>query len=150
LSDVAVKGTSAKHLGTATKIVSVWSGDLPRINPKYELKAHRYVYSTLNRGKASFFDGIGKTDMQAGTTTVWEEERHTPGEPIFIPRPGATDEDDGSLLSVVFNGDASTSYLLCLDAQTMREVARAVVHMPVGLGFHGIHVPSSASRPAKM
>lgn len=148
LNDVAIKGSSAERSGTAKKVMSVWSGDLPRINPQYELKPHRYVYSTLNRGKASFFDGIGKTDMQAGTTIVWEDERHTPGEPIFIPRPGATEEDDGVVLTVVFDGNASTSYLLCLDGKTLTEVARAAVHMPVGLGFHGMHVPFST--PAQL
>lgn len=146
LENVALKNKSTASMAPAKKTMSVSSGDLPRINPQYELKPHRYVYTTLNRGKASFFDGIGKTDMQAGTTTVWEHERHTPGEPIFIPRPGATEEDDGVVLVVVFDGDASTSYLLCLDAKTLKEIARATVHMPIGLGFHGMHLPTTSSR----
>ncbi|KAK5110588.1 hypothetical protein LTR85_000988 [Meristemomyces frigidus] len=142
LEHIAAKRWSTDSPVPTKKIMSVFSGDLPRINPRYELKPHRYVYTTLNRGKASFFDGIGKTDMQAGTTTVWEEARHTPGEPIFIPRPDATEEDDGVVLVVVFDGDASTSYLLCLDAKTLTEVARATVSKPIGLGFHGVHRPT--------
>jgi torulene dioxygenase len=129
--------------GEGKKIMSIPSGDLPRINPNYCLKPHRYVYTMLDRGKSSFMDGIGKTDTLVGTTTVWERERHTPGEPIFIARPGAVDEDDGIILTVVFDGDAATSYLLCLDARTMTEMARAVAPCPIGLGFHGLHVPAA-------
>lgn len=141
LDEVPNKGRSTGHIAAAKQLMSVPSGDLPRIDPRCELKPHRYVYTTLNRGKASFFDGIGKTDMEAGTTLIWEEERHTPGEPIFIPKPGGVDEDDGVVLAVVFDGDASNSYLLCLDAKTLVEVGRATVQTPVGLGFHGAHIP---------
>lgn len=84
--------------------------------------------------------------MDSGTTTVWEETRHTPGEPVFIPRPGGTDEDDGVVLVVVFDGDASTSYLLCLDAKNLTEVTRATVHMPVRLGFHGVHLSAASAK----
>lgn len=144
LENIPVKDKSSNGLSPSStkKVASVFSGELPRINPQYELKQHRYIYTALNRGKASFFDGVGKTDMQAGTTAIWEEHRHTPGEPVFVPRPGATEEDDGVVLVVVFDGNASTSYLLCLDAKTMTEVARATVDMPIGLGFHGSHIPT--------
>ena len=136
------QGSTKAATSEARKVMSISAGDLPRINPKYALKPHRYVYSMLNRGKSSFIDGIGKTDTFSGTTTVWEQARHTPGEPIFVPRPGAEEEDDGIILSVVFDGDSATSYLLCLDARNFVEVARATAPGPIGIGFHGLHVPS--------
>lgn len=143
LQNVPATGNSkSQSVSPTKKIMSIPAGELPRINADYTMKAHRYVYSTLNRGKSSFMDGIGKTDTQAGTTMVWEQERHTPGEAIFLPRPGATEEDDGVVLSVVFDGDAGTSYLLCLEASSMKEVARASVAGPVPLGLHGLHMPT--------
>lgn len=143
LQSVPATGDSkSQSVSPTKKTMSIPAGELPRINPDYTLKAHRYVYSTLNRGKSSFMDGIGKTDTQAGTTMVWEQDRHTPGEAIFLPRPGATEEDDGVILSVVFDGDSGKSYLLCLEASSMKEVARASVAGPVPLGLHGLHMPT--------
>jgi torulene dioxygenase len=46
-------------------------------------------------------------------------------------------EDEGILLSVVLDGETETSYLLVLNAQTMKEVARTVLAQPIGFGFHG-------------
>ena len=46
--------------------------------------------------------------MQSGQHQVWQEEGTWPGEPIFVPRPGATREDDGVLLSVVLAGGCNT------------------------------------------
>lgn len=123
------------------RIPSTSAGDLPVINPNFRLKPHRYVWAVLDRGHASFVDGLGKTDTATAECLVWEQHGHTPGEPIFIPAPGAENEDEGVVLSVVLDGRLGTSYLLCLDAMTMTELGRASVGRPVGLGFHGMHVP---------
>lgn len=127
-------------------IASPRAGDLPRVNPRYAQKPHRFVWSLVDRGKSSFIDGIVKTDTKTETALIWELARHTPGEPIFVPAPDGKDEDEGVLLSVVLDGTVGLSYLLCLDARTMREIGRAGVGKPVGIGFHGLHVPASASR----
>lgn len=132
------KATSAP--ANAEKIMQVEAGDLPQINPRFIFKPNRYVWSVLDRGLSSFMDGLGKTDVQTKTTLSWEQPRHTPGEPIFVPKPGGRDEDDGVILSVVFNGETGASYLLCLDAKTMKEKGRVDVGVPVGLGFHGRYV----------
>lgn len=54
--------------------------------------------------------------MAAGTTAVWRPGfQHFALEPKFVPRPGASAEDDGWLLSVMFHsgggalGDAARS-----------------------------------------
>lgn len=127
----------------AEKILQIESGDLPQINPRFTCKPHRYVWSVLDRGKSSFMDGLGKTDTATQTCVSWEQPRHTPGEPIFVPKPEAQSEDEGVILSVVFNGDTGASYLLCLDAQTMKEKGRVEVGRSVGLGFHGRYVSAS-------
>jgi torulene dioxygenase len=85
-----------------------------------------------------------KTDMVTREALFWDiPHGHSPGEAIFVPRPGAAeeDEDDGVLLSVVLDGHSRKSYLLCLDARTMTETGRAEVGFAVALGFHGVHVP---------
>ena len=43
-----------------------------------------------------------------------------------MPRPGATEEDDGVLLSVVLSADETLPhFVLILDGQTFTEIARA-------------------------
>jgi torulene dioxygenase len=148
LADISLTGTSktSNAKGSAELIMSIPSpaaGDLPRINPHYALKPNRYVWSVLNRGYSSFVDGLGKTDALTGTCTTWEYTHHTPGEPVFIPAPDAKEEDEGVVLSVVLNGNTGTSYLVCLDGKTMKEVGRAEVRRAVGMDFHGMHVPKS-------
>ncbi|KAK1580608.1 carotenoid cleavage dioxygenase 1 [Colletotrichum navitas] len=125
------------------------AGELPTINPAYLTRRHRYVYSLTDRGLSTLFDTIVKTDADTREALLWECPRaHTPGEPIFVPRPAASDdgpplaEDDGVLLSVVLDGTTQRSYLLCLDARSMTELGRAECDFAVGHGFHGIHAPS--------
>lgn len=97
--------------------------------------------------QSSFFDGIAKVDMETGEYIIWGHDHHTPGEAIFVPSSADTaDEDAGHLLSIVLDGDRGTSYLLCLDARTMKEVGRADCSLPVGFGFHGQHNPPIASK----
>jgi torulene dioxygenase len=117
-------------------------GDLPTINPSYRTAKSRYVYSVVDRGLSSFFDGLVKTDLETKEATYWEHAKHTPGEAIFVPDPSRGEEEVfGWLLSVVLDGERGVSYLLCLDAKDMREVGRAECGVAVGFGFHGVHVP---------
>ncbi|KAK4205569.1 carotenoid oxygenase [Triangularia verruculosa] len=122
------------------------AGELPTINPLYATRRHRYVYSLPYQGRSTMMDGIIKTDTQTREVLFWDcPKGHSPGEAIFVPRPGADfkneeGEDDGVLLSVVLNGFSKTSYLLCLDARTLKELGRAEMDFAIGLGFHGVHV----------
>ncbi|KAI0014957.1 carotenoid oxygenase [Xylariomycetidae sp. FL0641] len=119
-------------------------GELPTINPAYAARRHRYIYSLPARGHSGFLDGIAKTDTRTGQAVFWDNPRgHTPGEAVFVARPGGAAEDDGVLLSVVLDGFGKTSYLLCLDARDMRELGRAECGWAVGFGFHGIHSRAS-------
>lgn len=116
------------------------SGELPAINPAYACKPYRYVFSTSNRGKSTIADALVKTDLQSRDALIWCGPRgHCPGEPIFIARPGASDEDDGVILSVVLDGTAKTSYMLCLDAKTMTEMGRAEADFAIAFGLHGTY-----------
>lgn len=54
----------------------------------------------------AWFSAIVKLDMASGrVVAAWAPPDHFPGEPIFVPRPGGTREDDGAVLSVVLNGE---------------------------------------------
>ncbi|KAK0616162.1 carotenoid oxygenase [Immersiella caudata] len=117
------------------------AGELPAINPRFVTKCYRYVYSLAHLGRSTAADSIVKTDIETREALFWNiSPGHNPGEAIFIPRPGGSEEDDGVLLSIVLDGKKKTSYLVCLDARTMKELGRAEMGFAVGLGFHGVHV----------
>jgi len=141
LSSVNAVSNSTKPLPVevifiADKSVSV---ELPTINPVYRNRRHRYTYGVIDRMKSSFMDGLAKFDNTTQKSIIWEQEGHTPGEAIFVADPNGTEEDDGVLLSVVLDGHVERSYLLVLDAKTMKEVGRAEVPGPVSFGFHGLY-----------
>lgn len=116
-------------------------GELPTINPDYHTRCYRYVYSLSMGCRSTLVDTIIKTDLVTHETLQWNNPvGHTPGEAIYIGRPWSTVEDDGVLLSVVLDGNYSKSYLLCLDAMTMKEMGRAEMDFAVGFGFHGVHM----------
>ncbi|KAI1765192.1 carotenoid oxygenase [Hypoxylon sp. FL1150] len=136
------------------------AGELPAINRAYATRRHRYVYSLANRGFSSLLDSLVKTDLVTREAVFWDNPRgHSPGEAVFVPRPkrrggekedekdlekeGEDEgEDDGVLLSVVLDGVNKKSYLLCLDAKTMKELGRAECDFAIAVGFHGLHWPS--------
>lgn len=78
-----------------------------------------------------------KLDLASGESRVWSAApRGFVSEPIMVPRPGATAEDDGWVLGLVWNGARSASDLVVLDAASMGEVA--VLELPLAIP-HGLH-----------
>ena len=54
---------------------------------------------------------------------AWFVENHFPSEPIFVPKPHSTLEDDGVVLATVFDGEEGATYLAIIDATSMKTVA---------------------------
>ncbi|OAL56364.1 beta,beta-carotene 9',10'-dioxygenase [Pyrenochaeta sp. DS3sAY3a] len=132
----------AEILFQADKMISM---ELPTINPSFLTRRHRFSYGCADRLKSSFMDGLVKFDNVTQTSTFWETDGHTPGEPIFVADPDGQAEDDGVLLSVVLDGFAEKSYLLVLDARDLRELGRAEMRGPMSFGFHGTYKASARS-----
>lgn len=111
--------------------------ELPRINYRTRNgKPYRYVYGG-STGDAAFLKRLVKVDTADGSHQVWDEPNAWAGEPVFVPRPDATAEDDGVVLSVVLDAGSGTSFLLVLDAASFTEIARAQAPHHVPFGFHG-------------
>ena len=111
--------------------------ELPRINyGRCNERAHRYVWGA-GTGGTGWFDRVVKADVAVGTCRTWAEPGCYPGEPVFVEAPDARAEDDGVLLSVVFDAASDTSFLLVLDARDLAELARAEVPHHIPYGFHG-------------
>ncbi|AWO98473.1 Hypothetical protein SMAX5B_008472 [Scophthalmus maximus] len=103
---------------------------------KYNTHPYRYFYGCGFRHLVG--DSLIKMDLQGKHMKVWEQPGLYPSEPVFVPAPNATEEDDGVIMSVIItpNQDKST-FLLVLDAKTFEELGRAVVPVNIPYGFHG-------------
>ena len=115
--------------------------ELGRIHyEKFNGKPYRYLYApgqVPGRTGKQFLDQLVKFDLEKNEALFWQQDLCYPGEPVFISRPGANNEDDGVLVSVVLDAGMQQSFLLILDAQTMNELARLEIPMIVPFGFHG-------------
>lgn len=121
-----------------------WHGELPQVHPLYRGKPYRYAWSigTHDGAGEGLFDHLLKFDRQSNMVLSHRfEGAQLPGEPVMVPRPGAKAEDDGWLLSLVYDGEAHRSRLYCLDAATLAVCARWSLphHQPPG--FHGFWQP---------
>ncbi|XP_072938575.1 carotenoid isomerooxygenase-like [Epargyreus clarus] len=126
------------------------SFETPKINyEKFNGKPYRYCYGTGMDADADHAPPIVKIDTKTGDYTMWYESGWSPGEPIFVGRPGAKEEDDGVLLSGMLREcapDSAESHelaLLVLDARSLRELARATFRTPSPSpkSFHGWFLP---------
>lgn len=119
--------------------------ELPRINyGANNARPYQFVYgvSVDPATPGAFLDRLAKVDVTSGQAVVWHQPQTYPGEPVFVPRPGATAEDDGVVLSVVLDAQAGTSFLVVLAASDLTELARATVPQAIPFGFHGQFVRS--------
>ncbi|MFF7475332.1 carotenoid oxygenase family protein [Streptomyces sp. NPDC008092] len=117
--------------------------EMPRINYRqHNGRAYRYAYG-LGHSPRSLraMNRLLKVDVVAGTHRAWYEKGCFPGEGVFVPRPGATREDDGVVLSGVLDARSGRSFLLVLDGPTFEELARAEVPHHIPNDFHGQFFP---------
>ncbi len=108
-----------------SRVLTDVSFDLITLHPDKVGQPYRYVWGLADHGSGVWWSSLVKIDLETGEHLEWYKEDHYASEPNFLPRPGATEEDDGVLISTVLGGDLGHSYLLVLDAKTMTEIARA-------------------------
>jgi beta,beta-carotene 9',10'-dioxygenase len=100
---------------------------------------YRFAWGTADGPQVagSYPSRIVKVDVRSGESIAFTDGERVYGEPVFVARPGGSDEDDGVLLSVGTSQRADTSALAIIDARAMTLVARADVPGSIPLGFHG-------------
>ncbi|MGK7889029.1 MAG: carotenoid oxygenase family protein [Leptolyngbyaceae cyanobacterium] len=121
--------------------------EFPTVHPDYVGQSHRYIYIAATHkptGNAPL-QAIWKVDLGASGQQVVDQQlwsaapRGFVGEPVFVPRPNGEAEDDGWVLTLVFNAERGNSELVILDARDLNAGPVAVLrlkhHIPYGL--HG-------------
>jgi carotenoid cleavage dioxygenase len=117
--------------------------EFPRVDERVVGLRHRFGYTAGFLGTESW---LVKHDLENRKS---EQRPINAGggscEAIFVPREGRAAEDDGWVLSLVYDVSSDRSELLVLDASDFTGEPAAVVHLPqrVPFGFHGNWVPDA-------
>jgi carotenoid cleavage dioxygenase-like enzyme len=121
------------------------NSEFPSINQSVLGRSSRYAYNMhISPESTLLFDGLVKYDLGAGTSeTHWFGEGRWGSEAPFAPRPGATGEDDGYLVSYVYDEREGRSEVEVLDAADVTAGPLCRVRLPVRvpIGFHATWVP---------
>jgi all-trans-8'-apo-beta-carotenal 15,15'-oxygenase len=120
--------------------------ELPRVAPSVEARRHRYGYAVEfgTRGPDEPSGALIKHDLHTGRVDAYVPgDGRYAGEGVFVPRPDAGSEDDGWLLTMVYDAKADASALEILDARSPGDgpVATCWFDHPIPLGFHGLWAP---------
>ncbi|HEY9657820.1 MAG TPA: carotenoid oxygenase family protein, partial [Allocoleopsis sp.] len=116
--------------------------EFPSVHPDRVGRAYRYLYlgAAHNPTGNAPLQAIEKLDWQTGDRMLWSAApRGFVSEPIFVPRtadPTAA-EDEGWVLTLVFNAAKGRSELVIPDATTMNAVATLGLKHHVPYGLHG-------------
>ena len=86
---------------------------------------------------------IGPAVMGGRVSEIALGADHYPSEPIFVPARGAVEEDEGYVLTQVYDGRRHETYVAVLDAQDFESgpLARVYFGHHIPYSFHGTWVP---------
>jgi carotenoid cleavage dioxygenase len=118
--------------------------EFPRINENLLGRQTRYGYmGKIANSSVPLFEGVIKHDFNTGNSQIHDfGQGRYGGEAVFVPRPNAINEDDGWLMTFVYDEGSKTSELVVVDAQNLTDepVARVLIPQRVPYGFHGTWV----------
>ena len=114
--------------------------EFPAINQDYAGRKTRYSYHVaMAHERLQRFEGLIKYDLETGEKQEYLFEDGQGGsEPVFAPRTGAKDEDDGYVITFVTHTETGESEVLILDAKKFADgpIARIPLPSRVPAGFH--------------
>jgi all-trans-8'-apo-beta-carotenal 15,15'-oxygenase len=118
--------------------------DFARINERHESLRYRYAYPLVFEKGDFSSSKIAKVDVVTGDSVVHDFGAGCyAGEPVFVPRPGSSREDDGWVLSVVYDSTDHHSFVAVVPSEGFgQEDVRAHLPFHTPLGFHGNWAPA--------
>jgi beta,beta-carotene 9',10'-dioxygenase len=122
--------------------------DLPQVHPAWALQGsvrHVFGAGVTEDTPGEFLNQVVKLDHQTGRLRHWRREHATSLEPLFVPRPGGTADDDGVLLVHTLADDDPGSVIVALDAATLQELACIELPHVIPFGFHGAWLPATSA-----
>jgi carotenoid cleavage dioxygenase len=126
----------AKHC--SSDALTEMKHEFPNIHPQLNGEYYQYLYcNSLEGQECKFLNSIQKINMATGKIQIWKKDQYYPGEPVFVASNNPASEDDGVLLSIIYNNANQCSLLAIIDAKTMQEIAEVHLNFYLPLGLHG-------------
>ena len=122
--------------------LSPYPGEFPAYHPDLTGKPYRYAWGIGDHpGKErDLIHGIAKFSLEEKQTAWRDYYPQLSGEPVFVPRPDATAEDEGWLVFLTFDPEKSKTQLRILDAKDLEPLMTARLPHHIPLVFHGTWV----------
>lgn len=130
-----------ENKATSTTITS--NVEFPRFSQAHMLKPYQFLWGCQASQDDASQSILCKVDLDTGhvtRNTTSSSKGYSFSEPIFAPRPNATREDDGVLLSFVNNIPDHRCLLAIMDASTLEEIATCDIGEFTATTFHGSFV----------
>jgi carotenoid cleavage dioxygenase-like enzyme len=121
--------------------------EFPRIDPAVAGLPHRYGYCTsLDALDTRTPMGLVKYDLDRDEAVRFDPGEHrSAGEAVFVRAADGHGEDEGWVLTVVYDATRDASDLVILDGTSFAGPPVATIQLParVPFGFHGSWIPSA-------
>ncbi|WP_448562937.1 carotenoid oxygenase family protein [Trichothermofontia sp.] len=120
--------------------------EFPSLHPAHVGRPYRYLYlgaAPAPMGNAPL-QAFLKLDLQTGEQQLWSAApKGFTGEPLFVPRPGSTAEDEGWVLAIAYDSCHHRSDVLIFAAQDLGQgpIARLHLRHHIPFGLHGSFTP---------
>ena len=138
--DLATGAVESRRFSTGN------ANEFPRINPQHVAARYRYAYIADNSPAQpiGLQQRITRVDLESDRIVSHDFAPHGyPGEPLFIPARPDGEEDDGYVVTLVFDASEGRTRIVGLDARDIAAsplfVARLKHHVPFSL--HGTFTP---------
>ena len=112
--------------------------DFPSTSPAVQGRPYRYAFPVVTRGHHDYVAMFDLHEQRVELAALSADI--VPGEVTFVPKPNASSEDDGWLLSMAYHLEQRVSGVLVFDARRLSEgtLARAWFDHHVPMPLHGI------------
>ncbi|MEL4895527.1 carotenoid oxygenase family protein [Crocosphaera sp. Alani8] len=116
--------------------------EFPSINPSNAGRNYRYLFiGTAHKDQCNApLQAILKLDLLTGKKQIHSfAPQGYVGEPIFVPKPDSTNEDQGWVLVMVYDGNKHRSDIVILDGENLEKEPIATLHLKhhIPYGLHG-------------
>jgi len=119
--------------------------EFPAVHPNYRGKKYRYAYA-LGFSTSLMAGSIHKLDAEAKNfINGWQDPDCLATEPLFVPRPGSTEEDDGVVVITCLNPDRkSPETSMVVLSSDLEELARFTIPLTSSISFHGAWIDGNS------
>jgi all-trans-8'-apo-beta-carotenal 15,15'-oxygenase len=121
--------------------------EFPYVHPNHAGRPYRYLFmgAAHNKTGNAPLQAILKLDVTTGDEQLWSAApQGFISEPIFVPRPNSNREDEGWVLTLVYDANQHRSDVVILDGRDLNQgpVARLHLKHHIPYGLHGNWTPN--------